>query len=722
MHRRYVHRLGMHEIKRESAKTLKFGRFGGVRDITAFESLSPTACFMGPRAQNAAAMRELATRAIDNVVAFRESFKPTDPNIVLDTDNGASIDEMMTRFDEMLVSLKDYSTPFTAMRYQAHMTWDNLLPALGAYFATMMYNPNNVTIQASTATTLFEMQAMRDLCDMFAMPPIARETPEGTYVSGPWAHVAADGTIANIEGAWSSREAKYLPFAMRDAINDVSLGLGAASNIEVEVCNGDIVRLLDAAPWQLLNIVREKRLELPKRVADLTGRDVSEIWPLLVEFDVNAMGIAAFGATPIMLIPSTAHYSWPKAAGLLGIGTNHCVHVDVDVNARMSIAGTYGLRARLEHAHANQTPILCVVSVFGSTEESAVDPLDQILALRDEFRGRGLDFDIHVDSAWGGYFVSTIRRPYAFDEGDPIDPFLTNAELDGGAISDYVAEQARHIRLADSLTIDPHKMGYVQYPAGAVAYANQDVINLTTFTGSYIGSSADPTVGMFGIEGSRPGASAAAVYFSHVCLRPDVDGYGKVISKAMKNRLDYYLLLDDVRAAGAYKTVTLTPYPTDLDIEALKTAVRAGEDVLAANPELRQIGPDQNIVDFGINVYVGGALNTDAEVYNAFVNEVYKQFSIAFSGDGQAENIQNRQFLVSMTTFDRAIYGDAFMDQFATDLGLTGSPQKLNCLRSTVMDPFIDKVQGTAGPESWWPTIIDIMNQGVAEVTRRRNA
>ena len=44
------------------------------------------------------------------------------------------------------------------------------------------------------------------------------------------------------------------------------------------------------------------------------------------------------------------------------------------------------LRFELETSLATQTPVVAVVAVMGTTEESAIDPLSDIFALRDEFR------------------------------------------------------------------------------------------------------------------------------------------------------------------------------------------------------------------------------------------------------------------------------------------------------------------------------------------------
>ena len=78
-----------------------------------------------------------------------------------------------------------------------------------------------------------------------------------------------------------------------------------------------------------------------------------------------------------------------------------------------------------------RVPVLAAVAVIGSTEESAVDPLEGLLALRERFRARGLNFAIHADAAWGGYFRSMLR-----DEGD-------EAELPSDGVPIYADERLR---------------------------------------------------------------------------------------------------------------------------------------------------------------------------------------------------------------------------------------------------------------------------------------
>src|SRR5262249_59631894 len=95
--------------------------------------------------------------------------------------------------------------PFYSPRYIGHMLGDQLLPAIAAYFAAMLHNPNNVTLEASPITTPYEMEVARQLARLMGYPG---ET---------WGHITSGGTIANFQALWVARHLKLFPFAARDA-------------------------------------------------------------------------------------------------------------------------------------------------------------------------------------------------------------------------------------------------------------------------------------------------------------------------------------------------------------------------------------------------------------------------------------------------------------------------------------------------------------------------
>ena len=109
---------------------------------------------------------------------------------------------------------------------------------------------------------------------------------------------------------------------------------------------------------------------------------------------------------PVFLAPATGHYSWPKAATLLGLGGNALLVQRVDQDARLDLEH---VDATLAELLRRRVPVMAAVAVLGSTEESAVDPLAGLLELRAAYRKRGLNFMVHADAAWGGYFRTTLR-------------------------------------------------------------------------------------------------------------------------------------------------------------------------------------------------------------------------------------------------------------------------------------------------------------------------
>jgi glutamate/tyrosine decarboxylase-like PLP-dependent enzyme len=73
------------------------------------------------------------------------------------------------------------------------------MAALLGYFMTMLYNPNNVALEASPLSTVAEIEVGEQLCELFGynIDESNLDMPTG------WGHVTCDGTIANLESIWS---------------------------------------------------------------------------------------------------------------------------------------------------------------------------------------------------------------------------------------------------------------------------------------------------------------------------------------------------------------------------------------------------------------------------------------------------------------------------------------------------------------------------------------
>ena len=94
--------------------------------------------------------------------------------------------------------LGKHSVPWWSPRYAAHMCMDMSMPSLLGYFMTMLYNPNNVSIEASPFTMVAEIQAGQQLCDLFGynLDEQRNDVPCG------WGHITCGGTVANLESIW----------------------------------------------------------------------------------------------------------------------------------------------------------------------------------------------------------------------------------------------------------------------------------------------------------------------------------------------------------------------------------------------------------------------------------------------------------------------------------------------------------------------------------------
>jgi tyrosine decarboxylase/aspartate 1-decarboxylase len=126
-----------------------------------------------------------------------------------------------------------------------------------------------------------------------------------------------------------------------------------------------------------------------------------------------------------------------------------------------------------------------VVVTLGSTAIGAVDPLDEILALRERY-----GFRVHVDAAYGGYFR-----------------LIPNA-LDESARRAYAA-----IDQADSIVVDPHKHGLQPYGCGCVLFRDPGVGRFYRHDSPYTYfTSKELHLGEISLECSRAGAAAVALW------------------------------------------------------------------------------------------------------------------------------------------------------------------------------------------------------------------
>jgi len=292
-----------------------------------------------------------------------------------------------------------------------------------------------------------------------------------------------------------------------------------------------------------------------------------------------------------------------------------------------------------------------------------VDETHRIAALRDKYATRRIGFYYHIDAAYGGY----IRTMFINGNGG----FMSLDEARKAAVDNYripeaaawpqesVYEAFKAVPRADSVTIDCHKLGYIPYPAGAVVFKDKRILAVQTFHAAYVQdlrAKAPVSIGHYVLEGSKPGAAAAAAWTAHQVSPLNMDGYGQLLGRTIKTTNMFYEYMTNAaplvtKNGRKYRFVVLTK-------------------------------PDLNILDYVIKEVD----NPRLEDMNKLNQAIYNACSY-ISGD-----LTKKDFIVSKTVFSPAEYGDIPLD-FIRKCGFTDEEWKKTpsvlVLRSTVMTPYL---------------------------------
>src|SRR5262245_4070642 len=120
-------------------------------------AVDPASLFLGPKAENADTMERLLLEAFRDHVFWRRNFHPEDGFLIQEHEKRgpayeAAISTLSQELLGLLAELKA-GIPFFSPRYVGHMAADLTMASVIAYFATMLYNPNNVAAEGSPVTT-----------------------------------------------------------------------------------------------------------------------------------------------------------------------------------------------------------------------------------------------------------------------------------------------------------------------------------------------------------------------------------------------------------------------------------------------------------------------------------------------------------------------------------------------------------------------------------------
>ncbi|ELZ34605.1 L-tyrosine decarboxylase [Halorubrum distributum JCM 9100] len=183
-----------------------------------------------------------------------------------------------------------------------------------------------------------------------------------------------------------------------------------------------------------------------------------------------------------VVAPASAHFSFHKAAELLGVELR-TVPLDGDYRAAPD-----AVAAAVDEGTA------LVVGVAGSTEYGRVDPIPELASIAEEAGAR-----FHVDAAWGGFVLPFTDHAWAFADA-PVD----------------------------TLTIDPHKFGQAPVPAGGLLAREDAALDALAVETPYLETRSQAT-----LTGTRSGAGVAGAVAAMDALWPD--GYREAAERAAEN-------------------------------------------------------------------------------------------------------------------------------------------------------------------------------------------
>jgi glutamate/tyrosine decarboxylase-like PLP-dependent enzyme len=186
----------------------------------------------------------------------------------------------------------------------------------------------------------------------------------------------------------------------------------------------------------------------------------------------------------------------------------------------------------------------------------------------------------------------------------------------------------------DSITLDPHKLGYVPYSSGVFLCKEKKNYFIKSFTGPYIVSDVED-VGNFTLEGSRAATGAVATYTSLKAFGA-VQGYERVLTRTLNTKKQFEKKLQTL---------------------SVKVFLPGGLDT--------------NIVCF-----VPVVVKTKLSALNAQTQKIYDLFQVS------------NDYWISKTTLEKSSYTE-LVTQFCQEYQIEMDSASLILLRLTLMNPFV---------------------------------
>ncbi|KAK1241162.1 hypothetical protein MKX08_001136 [Trichoderma sp. CBMAI-0020] len=591
--------------------------------------------FLGPHGENGDFLKDILTKVVAQHVETRHEKDDGVFFITKDMQERKSFTESMGKLnealDKMINELSGSSVPFWSPRYNGHMNMDTTLPSIVGYIAAMLYNQNNAAPEGGPVTTKWEMEAGRDLCLMLGYQVSEGNAHPDPKNPGAWGHITCGGSVANLEGMWAMRNLKFYPLSLRLAM-EINGPLNFLAQVQppFQVSTGAGTAdkdFISLSAWELMNLPTKAILDIPANLNERFSISSEFLDKELKPYLVQTVG-KDYLERKFNLKPGKFFISKTR-------------HYSWDKASALTGIGSENL-------------------VYVKVDDRARMSRDDL----DQHLGQCIDNQIPV------FGVVAIMGSTEHGACDPLEEVISLK-------NDYLTKGLS---------------GYVNYPAGGLCYRDLRMRNLITWTSPYIfrEGDANKSMGVYGVEGSKPGAAAAAAVLSHkmIGLTKDKGHYKRLLGEALFTSTKLYChwvtLSEDELIVTPFlklpeKYCNENCNGDDCNIECpVKTFKdRIRKEILdktnrelLANPDAKELIQslvgDLMINAFACNFKVGGAINTDTSEASRLNEMIFQRCSITDANDTTKKNIP---LILTSSVFGEEDYGDC-LKNYKKRLGL----------------------------------------------------
>lgn len=275
-------------------------------------------------------------------------------------------------------------------------------------------------------------------------------------------------------------------------------------------------------------------------------------------WDVKKKGLPPQAMKLRMYTSEIAHFSFQKSAHIMGLGYDSVVLLPIDDNARIDIAKAEDIIRR--DRDSGYLPFL-IVATAGTTDFGSIDDVSGLRSIADRY-----GCFLHVDAAYGS----------------------------GAIMSRMYRDRLGDISLADSITMDFHKMFLLSISCSAVIFRDRSALDCFLIHADYLNREEDEEDGYINLVGksmqTTRRSDALKVYISF--RMRGREGFAAIVDKAIGNAEYFYsrLISDDAFIA-----------PVRPELSSVVFAHKGGDDV---NRRVRRTLLSQGVV-IGQTVYKG---------------------------------------------------------------------------------------------------------------------